>query len=134
MHQCIPGSICISILLIEYQYINILWSLDNHLLFNETKCVLLKFKSSSDIHDITSYSINNLTISENITHRDLGVTFSVNLQWRPHYENIAVKTYKMLGLLQRIFRNSICYEAKNHYTYPLLDCVCYIVHPYGNLI
>ena len=59
-----------------------------------------------------SYSINNLTVSEKTTHRDLGIIFSVTLQWRPHYDNITAKAYKILGLLHRIFKNSISYEAK----------------------
>ena len=50
--------------------------------------------------------------SEKTTHRDLGIIFSVTLQWRPHYDNSTAKAYKILGLLHRIFKNSISYEAK----------------------
>ena len=40
------------------------------------------------------------------------IMFSVTLQWRPHYENITAKAYKIFGLLRRIFKNSISFEAK----------------------
>ena len=38
--------------------------------------------------------------------------FSVTLQWRSHYENITAKSYKILGLLHKIFKNSISFEEK----------------------
>ena len=38
------------------------WSIDNHLSINSVKCILLKFKSRSNHHDVSTYSINNLTI------------------------------------------------------------------------
>ena len=37
--------------------------------------------------------------------------FSVTLQWRTHYENITAKAYKVLGLLHKIFKNSISFEV-----------------------
>ena len=85
------------------------WSIHNQLMFNSTKCVLLKFKSRSST---TTYNINNLTITGKTTHRDLRVMFSVTLQWRTHYENITAKAYKILGLLHKILKNSISLEAK----------------------
>ena len=39
-------------------------SIDNDLIFNSAKCVLLKFKSRSNNQHINTYSINNLTVSE----------------------------------------------------------------------
>ena len=35
-----------------------------YLIFNSAKCVLLKFKSRSNNQHTTTYSINNLTVSE----------------------------------------------------------------------
>ena len=72
-------------------------------MFNSTKCVLLKFKPRSSTN---IYNINNLTVTKKTTHRDLGVMFSVTLQWRSHYENITAKDYKILGLLHKIFKKT----------------------------
>ena len=38
--------------------------------------------------------------------------FSATLQWKTHCENITAKAYKILGLLHKIFKNSISFEAK----------------------
>ena len=46
--------------------------------------------------------------------RDLGLFVSDNLQWRPHYQQITSKAYKMLSLLHRVFSNSMSAAAKCH--------------------
>ena len=89
------------------------WSTDNDLIFNSAKCVLLKFKSRS----------NNQKKQLIVT--DLGINFSVTLQWRPHYDTITAKAYKILGLLRRIFKNSISYEAKKLLYSLVRSCLLY---------
>ena len=52
--------------------------------------------------------------------------FSVTLQWRPHYENITAMAYKIFGLLRRIFKNSISFEAKKLlYIFLVRSCLLY---------
>ena len=79
--------------------------------FNPAKCILLKFKPRSNQHDIATYSINNLPTFEKTSHRDLGIIFSVTLQWRPHYENITAKAYKILAYYKE-FLKTLSFEAK----------------------
>ena len=44
------------------------------------------------------------------------------------------KAYKILGLLYKIFKNSISFEAKNSCTYHLLGPACHTAHRRGGLI
>ena len=46
--------------------------------------------------------------------KDLGINFSDNLFWRLHYQTstITSKAYKSLGLLQHIFKDTYCPEAR----------------------
>ena len=36
-------------------------------------------------------------------HKDLGVTFSMDLYWTEHYKIIIAKAYQILGLLHHTF-------------------------------
>ena len=62
---------------------------------------------------IFTYSINNKIISCDDTHKDLGVIMSSDLHWRPHYQFIIPKAYKMLGLLRRVFSSVMCVSLKH---------------------
>ena len=86
------------------------WSSTWNLLFNERKCSVVRFntKPSSIIYN---YHINSMLISSTDTHRDLGVIISADLQWKPHYQHIVSKSYKMLGLLRRLFSSVNCIQA-----------------------
>ena len=54
--------------------------------------------------DVAVNSIDNLTIFEKMTLHDLGIMFSVILQWRPHYEIITAKGLKNFWLTTKNFK------------------------------
>lgn len=60
----------------------------------------------------TNYHLNNKQISSNDKEKDLGLVVSANLNWQSHYQLISSKAYKVLGLLRRVFSNSISVSAK----------------------
>ena len=45
-------------------------------------------------------------------HLDLGVMVSSDLQWKSHYLFILPKSYKILGLLRKVFSSVNCVRAK----------------------
>ena len=45
-------------------------------------------------------------------HKDVGVTFSIDLNWAAHHKVITVKAYQTLGLIRRIFKTGCSTEAK----------------------
>ena len=47
------------------------------------------------------------------THKNLGIEFSANLMWDPHFKLILSRAYKVLGLLQRVFSAIECAQSKH---------------------
>ena len=47
------------------------------------------------------------------THKDLGIVFSVNFMWGPHFKLILSRAYKVLGLLRRVFSTIQCAQSKH---------------------
>ena len=45
-------------------------------------------------------------------HKDLGVTFSIDLNWAAHHKVITVKAYQTLGIIRRTFKTGCSTEAK----------------------
>lgn len=90
--------------LLQHDLDNLLsWSTSSNLHFNSSKSCHLSFN-----HKIsTSYSISGDTIVTKQSHKDLGVTLSSNLEWKPHHDIILSKAYKTLGLVRRTFSPSI---------------------------
>ena len=85
------------------------WSCSSILPFNETKFVHLRFWAKAIDHPI--YAVNGKPIKQLQQHKDLGVTFSTDLNWAAHYKVITAKAYQTLGLIRRTFKTS-CIEAK----------------------
>ena len=54
--------------------------------------------------DHPSYVINGKSIKQLQQHKDLGVTFSIDLNWAAHHNVITVKAYQTLGLIRRTFK------------------------------
>ena len=84
------------------------WSDNNHMKFNTSKFIHLRFNSKFS----TSYRVNNIPITHSNTHRDLGLIISSNLSWKEHYSSIISKAYRSLGLLRRTFSHNLHIEAK----------------------
>jgi len=87
------------------------WSYSSDLPFNEAKFVHLCFWVKTTKHSI--YVVNGKPIKQLLQHKDLGVTFSTDLNWTPHCNIITAKSYQTLGLIKRTFKTS-CTEAKNN--------------------
>ena len=89
------------------------WCTTWNLALNEDKCCCVHFTCSTRRPCTTSsYCLNEKAISSNTQYKDLGIIVSGDLSWRPHYQLITSRAYKMLGLLRRVFSNSIAVSAK----------------------
>ena len=88
------------------------------------------WESFHDNH--SEYTINNKFIEQKSFHKDLGITFTNNLNCAKHISAVCAKVYQTLGLLRRTFKTN-CVEAKNNYTYHWCAPKCYIVLNYGDL-
>ena len=73
------------------------WSRETDLNFNLKKFVHLSFKCKLE----TTYTISDITIPHNDSHKDLGLILSENLSWDKHYKSISARAYKVLGLIRR---------------------------------
>ena len=73
--------------------------------FQPKKFVHLSFKCNLD----TTYTISDMSIPQNDSHRDLGLVLSDNLSWDKHYKLISAWACKILGLMH-------CTIASNHST------------------
>ena len=58
------------------------------------------------------YSLNDVILTRENTHNDLGIVLTSDLKWRDHYKSIMAKSYKILGLLRRVFSSVHCHQAK----------------------
>lgn len=88
------------------------WSQSTDLLFNEAKFAHVRYwaRPTFDI-DSTTYLVNGKPIKQFLQHKDLGITFSSDLNWTTHYKNITAKAYQTLGLIRRTFKTD-CINAK----------------------
>ena len=73
------------------------WSRETDLNFNLKKFVHLLFKCKLE----TTYTISDITIPHNDSHKDLGLILSENLSWDKRYKSISARAYKVLGLIRR---------------------------------
>ena len=82
------------------------WTSDGDLLLSINKCVHLSFNNKTP----TSYSVDEHSLPQLHSHHDLGLLLTDDLSWRNHYEHLASKAYKYLGLLRRAF--SCCHSMR----------------------
>ena len=87
------------------------WCSTWNLFLNEDKCSAFHFKTR--LSQISfNYLINGKVISSKAVVKDLSLTISADLSWRPHYRSISSKAYIMLGLLRRVFSNCVSVSGK----------------------
>ena len=81
-----------------------IWSTVNQLSLTSINmlCFMISLNPLT-ISESTSYSIDGHPLPNKLSHRDLGIIFSVNLNWASHYEFIIYTAYKSFGLLRRVF-------------------------------
>ena len=84
------------------------WSFSWNLILNEDKCSIVSFTTNQT--PVTC--INGKPSISRSAQRDLGVVVSADFQWRPHYQLITSKAYRMLGMLRRNFSCNIAVSAK----------------------
>ena len=90
-----------------------IWSTTSELFFNYSKFVHLHFWAKDSL-DHSIYSINGQPIPRLSHHKDLGVIFTCDFNWKAHYSSISAKAYKTLGLIKRTFKTN-CMEAKKNF-------------------
>jgi len=61
---------------------------------------------------LPEYRINNYSLPQSTSCKDLGVIITNTLSWTEHYYMITSKAYKSLGLLRRVFSHSYCPQAR----------------------
>ena len=81
-----------------------------------------------------NYEVNGKQIFSKLHQKDIGLIVSADFNWRPHYQLITSRAYKMLGLLRRVFSSSVAVPAKRSlYTSLVRSQLLYcseIWHPY----
>ena len=67
--------------------------------FSPSKTKSLTISNKNDRHDNPTLFLNNLPIEEVSSHTYLGLTFSNNLRWNKHIDNITTKAHKRLNMM-----------------------------------
>ena len=82
------------------------WSHFTNLLFNIAKFFHIRFLPQPPFNPDTSvYFVNGNPIKTILQHKDLGITFTADLNWMEHYKIITTRAYQTLGLIRRTFRS-----------------------------
>ena len=77
-----------------------IWTQDNNITFNASKCKVLSVTRKKD--PITyPYHLGRNDLSRVESEKDLGVTISYKLHWETHVNEIVSKANKQLGVLKR---------------------------------
>ena len=76
------------------------WSKDNNINFNPSKCKILTF-SRRKTPFLFEYYLGSSELKRVNDEVDLGITVTSNLSWTTHINKIKVKTNRLLGLLRR---------------------------------
>ena len=76
------------------------WSKDNNINFNSTKCKILTF-SRRKTPFLFEYYLGSSELKRVNDEVDLGITVTSNLSWTTHINKIKVKANRLLGLLRR---------------------------------
>ena len=74
-----------------------------NLLLNENKCSIVHFRTNNN-SKFLQYNLNGKIFSSKAKVKDLGLTFSTDLNWQ--------HDYKMQGLLHRTFSSHVSVSAK----------------------
>lgn len=83
-----------------------IWSQQVQLLFNQSKCMAVRFSVQRYSVPEHSCSVNGLQISGADIVRDIGVWLTKNLDWSVYLTHVKHKAYKMISLIIRnIFPN-----------------------------
>ena len=89
------------------------WSSTWSLPFNVKKCSIFSVFSRGHYSQVFyPYFLNDVILTRDNTHNDLGIVLTSDLKWRDHYKSIMAKSYKILGLLRRVFSSVHCHQAK----------------------
>ena len=85
------------------------WCTTWNLYLNENKCSIVHFKARPS--STSNYHLNYQQMSSSNKKKDLGLVVTADY-WQSHYQLISSKSYKILGLLRRVFSNSILLSAR----------------------
>ena len=88
-----------------------IWAKEWGMKFNAKKCYLLSTKNKSTYF----YTIDNSILKQVQDNPYLGITFSEDLKWKNHINNIAKKAYSTLGFLRRNLHHCPPDCSKNAY-------------------
>ena len=89
------------------------WSSTWSLPFNDKKCSIFSVFSRGHYSQVFyPYFLNDVILTRENTHNDLGIVLTSDLKWRDHYMSIMAKSYKILGLLRKVFSSVHCHQAK----------------------
>ena len=81
------------------------WSLENSMTFNLSKCKALRISRKKSPTPTFPYKLDGHLLEYVTSMKDLGVAVSCHLQWTSHIEEITVKANRTLGLVKRICRD-----------------------------
>ena len=59
-----------------------------------------------------NYHLNSKPVEVKTSHINLDVMVTTDLQWKSHHLHMISKSYKLLGLLRRVFSSVTCIRAK----------------------
>lgn len=80
------------------------WGSDWQMNFNTDKCYTMHF-SNNKSHTITPYKLCGNVLSTTNSHSYLGITFSSDLKWSTHINNVTNSCKRVLGVIRRNFRS-----------------------------
>lgn len=79
-----------------------IWCRKNKLFLNESKCVVITFTRKFKNNILTfDYKLNNITLNRVAMIKDLGVIFDEKFNFNSHCNNIAMRSFKLLGFIFR---------------------------------
>ena len=81
-----------------------------NLFLNEKKCSTVHYMPR--LSTTLNYHLNGQQVPSKAMEKDLGLIVSADFNWRPHYQSITSRAYKVLGLLRRVFSGSVSVSAK----------------------
>lgn len=115
------------------------WCNNNDLCLNASKCSSITFTNKTQNNIPFSYQVNNVTLENNKSTKDLGVMFDSTLRFNEQIESVVKKAYKALGFLIRTCRSFndplAIFELYHSLVLPHLDYASTIWNPsYGNQI